>query len=142
MPVSTLSPCSYVSMWSLSRPGKFLVLPPPTEYGFRKMSATTPPPQNMDPGKFLVLPPPPTEYGFRKISATTPPPHRIRSGKTRSGPPKWMLARTPMVVSILYNSVLKRHHTIMKISARAPRTVTKFALKTAIDLPGTIYGWN
>ena len=28
---------------------------------------------NMDPGKFLLLPPP-TEYGSRKISATTPPP--------------------------------------------------------------------
>ena len=28
----------------------------------------------MDPGKFLLLPPPPTEYGSRKISATTPPP--------------------------------------------------------------------
>ena len=29
-------------------------------------------PQNMDPGKFLLLPP--SEYGSRKISATTPPP--------------------------------------------------------------------
>ena len=39
-----------------------------------------PPPQNMDPGKALVL----------------PPPHRIHSGKTRSAPSRWMLARTPM----------------------------------------------
>ena len=31
----------------------------PAEYGSRKISATTPPPPlNMDPGKFLLLPPP------------------------------------------------------------------------------------
>ena len=33
----------------------------PTEYGSRKISATTPPPLNLDPGQFLLLPPPPTE---------------------------------------------------------------------------------
>ena len=34
----------------------------------------------------------------------------------------------------IYNCVLKPHYTILKSSARAPRTVTKFAVKTAIDL--------
>ena len=38
-------------------PGKFLLLPPPTEYGSRKMSATTPPPLNPF-GQNSVCPPP------------------------------------------------------------------------------------
>ena len=52
----------------------------------------------MDPGKFLLLPPPPTEHGSRKISATTPPPTKsIRAKLGLPPPPKWMLARTPML---------------------------------------------
>ena len=46
-----------------------------------------PPTENMDPGNFLLLP---------------PPPHWIHSGKTRSAPPKWMLARTPMLINTLF----------------------------------------
>ena len=53
----------------------------PTEYGSRKIYATTPPP---------------TEYGSRKISATTPPTESIRAKLGLPPPPKWMLARTPM----------------------------------------------
>ena len=45
-----------------------------------------PPPQNLDPGKFLLLPPPPTESIRAKLGL--PP------------PPQWMLARTPMLVSV------------------------------------------
>ena len=46
-------------------------------------------------------------------------------------------------VSILiYNSILKWQHSILKSGASTPRTVTKFAVKTAIDLTSTIYGWN
>ena len=40
-------------------------------------------PQNMDPGKFLLLPPPPTESIRAKLGL----------------PPKWMLARTPMLTT-------------------------------------------
>ena len=42
-------------------PGKFLLLPPPTEY--------------MDPGKFLLLPPPPTESIRAKLGPPPPPPN-------------------------------------------------------------------
>ena len=44
----------------------------PTEYGSRKISATTPPPpQNMDPGKCLLLPHPPNPFGQNSVC---PPP--------------------------------------------------------------------
>ena len=43
-----------------------------------------------------------------------------------------------MCVILIYNSVLKPLHTIVKSSARAPRTATKFAVKTAVDLTATI----
>ena len=39
---------------------------------------------------------------------------------------------------LIYNSVLKCQHTILKSGASTPRTVTKFAVKTAIDLTSTI----
>ena len=39
---------------------------------------------------------------------------------------------------LIYNSVLKRQHAILKNGARTPRTVTKFAVKTAIDLTKVI----
>ena len=39
---------------------------------------------------------------------------------------------------LIYNSVLKPQRTLMKSSARAPRTATKFAVKTAIDLTATM----
>ena len=42
-----------------------------------------PPPLNMDPGKFLLLPPPPTESIRAKLGLP---------------PPQWMLARTPMTL--------------------------------------------
>ena len=42
----------------------------------------------------------------------------------------------------IYNSILIWELTILKSGARTPRTVTKFAVKTAIDLTQTIYGWN
>ena len=38
----------------------------------------------------------------------------------------------------IYNSVLKRQHAILKNGARTPCTVTKFAVKTAIDLTKVI----
>ena len=41
-------------------------------------------------------------------------------------------------VILIYNSVLKRQHAILKNGARTPRTVTKFAVKTAIDLTKVI----
>ena len=44
-----------------------------------------PPPLNLDPGKFLLLPPPPLNpFGQKSVC-----------------PPKWMLARTPMLVGYL-----------------------------------------
>ena len=46
------------------------------------------------------------------------------------------------LTSFIYNSVLKCQHTILKSGASTPRTVTKFAVKTAIDLTSTIKGWN
>ena len=46
------------------------------------------------------------------------------------------------VNSYNYNSVLKCQHAILKSGASTPRTVTKFAVKTAIDLTSTIKGWN
>ena len=39
---------------------------------------------------------------------------------------------------LIYNSVLKCQHDILKSGASTPRTVTKFAVKTAIDLTSTI----
>ena len=39
---------------------------------------------------------------------------------------------------LIYNSVLKCQHTILKSGASTPRTVTTFAVKTAIDLTSTI----
>ena len=53
----------------------------------RKNSAT---PQNMDPGKFLLLPPPTEQHRIILIPENFcyyPPPHWIHSGKTRSAPP-------------------------------------------------------
>ena len=44
----------------------------------------------------------------------------------------------PSTLILIYNSVLKPHYTILKSSARAPRTVTKCTVKTAIDLTATI----
>ena len=41
-------------------------------------------------------------------------------------------------IILIYNSVLKCQHTILKSGASTPRTVTKFAVKTAIDLTSTI----
>ena len=38
----------------------------------------------------------------------------------------------------IYNCILKSHQTIRKISARAPRTATKFAVKIGIDVSDTI----
>ena len=52
-----------------------------------------------------------------------------------------IIPRTASAIYI-YNSVLKCQHTILKSGARTPRTVTKFAVKTDIDLTSTIYGWN
>ena len=43
---------------------------------------------------------------------------------------------------LIYNSVLKWQHANLKNGARTPRTVTKFAVKTAIDLTKVIKGWN
>ena len=39
---------------------------------------------------------------------------------------------------LIYNSVLKWQHANLKNGARTPRTVTKFAVKTAIDLTKVI----
>ena len=56
----------------------------------------------MDHGKILL---PPTEYGSRKNSATTPPPtESIRAKFGLPPPPQWMLARTPMLRVILWTS--------------------------------------
>ena len=39
----------------------------------------------------------------------------------------------------IYSCILKYHQTTRKISARAPRTATKFAVKIGpIDVPNTI----
>ena len=50
----------------------------------------------------------------------------------------------PLTVKLIYiyNSILIWGLTILKSGARTPRTVTKFAVKTAIDLTQTIQGWN
>ena len=49
--------------------------------------------------------------------------------------PQWF---DPKLIILIYNSVLKCQHTILKSGASTPRTVTKFAVKTAIDLTSTI----
>ena len=43
-----------------------------------------------------------------------------------------------LLIILIYNSVLKCQHTILKSGASTPRTVTKFAVKTATDLASTI----
>ena len=43
-----------------------------------------------------------------------------------------------IAVILIYNSVLKWQHANLKNAARTPRTVTKFAVKTAIDLTKVI----
>ena len=58
----------------------------PTEYGSRKISATTPPPPHWIwiPENFCYYPPPPPLNPF---------------GQNSVCPPKWMLARTPMLTT-------------------------------------------
>ena len=54
------------------------------------------------------------------------------------GPSRFTTVQTGEVKILIYNSVLKRQHAILKNGARTPRTVTKFAVKTAIDLTKVI----
>ena len=60
-----------------------------------KNSAT---PHNMDPGKLLLLPPPHWIWIPENVCYYPPPTESIRA---KLGlPPKWMLARTPMIVTV------------------------------------------
>ena len=55
-------------------------------------------PQNIDPGKFLLLPPPPLNMDTGKYLLLPPPLNPF--GQNSVCPPKWMLARTPMCTSM------------------------------------------
>ena len=70
-----------------------------------KNSATTPPPNR---ARKISATTSPTEYGSRKISATTPPTESIRA-KLGLPPPKWMLARTPMIACQINKCVISAY---------------------------------
>ena len=57
---------------------------------------------NMDPGKFLLLPPPPLNMDPGKLMLLPPPPLNP-FGQNSVCPPKWMLARTPMMLPTFHN---------------------------------------